>query len=85
MEEALALLDITGVTGSASLRHLVRPGAAAGPVGTGVPRAAAQPRLSADLSLRVFCSARDGDWRRAALILQTAQTLGDIRGAGPTC
>jgi hypothetical protein len=28
--------------------------------------------------LGIFCTARDGDWRRAALILQTARALGDL-------
>ncbi|MBV7392990.1 hypothetical protein [Mameliella sediminis] len=80
VEEALALLDITGVDDPdlfavwADLALLLGQSA---PVCRAL---SAQPRLSNDLSLQVFCSARDGDWNRAVLILQTAQTLGDIRG-----
>ncbi len=38
----------------------------------------ARPGLSSDLSLRVFCTARAGDWARAALTLQTAAALGQL-------
>ncbi|GGF57440.1 hypothetical protein SAMN05216376_101312 [Mameliella alba] len=80
VEEALALLDITGVQDPhlfsiwSDLALLLGESA---PVCRAL---SAQPRLSDDLSLRIFCTARDGDWRRAALVLQSAQTLGDIRG-----
>lgn len=39
---------------------------------------ARQPHLSARLSARVFCIARDGDWSMAALTLQSAITLGAL-------
>jgi len=37
-----------------------------------------KPELSSDLSLRIICFARLGDWQAAALILATASTLGKI-------
>lgn len=80
VEEALALLDITGVQDP----HLFAIWAdLALLLGQSEPvcRAlAAQPRLSDDIALRVFCTARSGDWPRAALTLQSAQSLGDLRG-----
>ncbi|WP_323770226.1 hypothetical protein [Antarctobacter sp.] len=80
VEEALALLDITGIQDP----HLFAIWAdLALLLGQSQPvcRAlATQPRLSSDLSLRIFCAARNGDWSRAALVLHSAQTLGDISG-----
>lgn len=80
VEEALALLDITGVQDP----HLFAIWAdLALLLGQSEPvcRAlAVQPRLSDDIGLKVFCSARGGDWPRAALLLQSAQTLGDLPG-----
>lgn len=78
VEEALALLDITGVQDPhlfavwADLALLLGQSA---PVCRALR---AQPQLSDDLALGIFCTARDGDWRRAALILQTARALGDL-------
>ncbi|MGR3436419.1 MAG: hypothetical protein ACU0CO_16265 [Shimia sp.] len=39
---------------------------------------AADPRLSPDLALRVFCLARGGDWSAAALTLRSGEVLGGI-------
>ncbi len=80
VEEALALLQITGVGDPRLFDDWVDLSLlldAAEPV---CARVAQEPRLSADLSLRVFCTARGGDWQRAALILQSARTLGEISG-----
>lgn len=80
VEEALALLDITGVQDP----HLFAIWAdLALMLGQSQPVCrllAAQPRLSNDLSLQVYCIARGGDWRRAVLVLQSGRSLGDIRG-----
>lgn len=38
-----------------------------------------QPALSQDQVLKVYCIAQSGDWARAATVLQTSVTLGDIR------
>lgn len=38
----------------------------------------AQPELSDDLSTRIYCDARQGDWDHAATVLGTAQALGQI-------
>lgn len=78
VEEALALLDITGVQDP----HLFAIWAdLALLLGQSEPVCRAlrvQPRLSQDLALRIYCTARNGDWSNAALILQTARTLGDL-------
>ncbi len=80
VEEALALLDITGVQDP----HLFAIWAdLALLLGQSEPVCRAlsvQPRLSDDIALLVFCTARSGDWPRAALTLQSAQTLGDLTG-----
>ncbi|MGP6086037.1 hypothetical protein [Antarctobacter jejuensis] len=80
VEEALALLDITGVQDP----HLFAIWAdLALLLGQSEPVCRAlsvQPRLSDDIALRIFCTARSGDWLRAALILQSAQSLGDLGG-----
>lgn len=80
VEEALALLDITGVEDPRLFAHWVDLSLLLGDSEPVCKKLAEQPRLSADLSLRIFCTARDGDWQRAALILQSAETLGEITG-----
>ncbi|SMX28081.1 hypothetical protein TRP8649_02194 [Pelagimonas phthalicica] len=80
VDEALAMLDIVGAdepdlfTRWANLNLLVGDPA---PV---CRRLLSRPRLSADFSLRIFCTARSGDWNRAALILRSAETLGELDG-----
>ncbi len=78
VDEALAMLDIVGVDDPhlfsrwADLNLLVgRPE----PV---CRTLLARPRLSGDFSLRIYCTARGGDWNRAALILRSAETLGEL-------
>ncbi|WHZ33533.1 MULTISPECIES: hypothetical protein [unclassified Sagittula] len=80
VEEALALLDITGVDDPRLFAHWVDLSLLLGQSEPVCDKLEVQPRLSSDLSLRVFCTARKGDWERAALILQSARTLGDISG-----
>lgn len=79
VEEAQALLEITGVEDPRLFRFWADLSLLLGrtePVCATLDR---RPRLSADLALRIFCTARDGDWNRAALILRSAETLGDLR------
>lgn len=80
VEEALALLDITGVEDPRLFADWVDLSLLLGRTEPVCARLSANPRLSGDLSLRVFCTARSGDWARAALILQSARTLGEISG-----
>ncbi|WP_428925117.1 hypothetical protein [Marinibacterium sp. SX1] len=42
---------------------------------------AANPFLAREYSPRIYCSARRGDWPAAALMLDTAEALGDLDGA----
>lgn len=80
VEEALALLDITGTEDPRLFDHWVDLSLLLGRSEPVCAKLGAQPRLSNDLSLRIFCTARAGDWQRAALILQSAETLGEITG-----
>ncbi|WP_136443568.1 hypothetical protein [Pacificoceanicola onchidii] len=78
VEEALALIEIAGHDSPdlfarwSDLRLLL--GQTAAPCGA----LRAKPALSEDISLRIFCTARGGDWQRAALLLGSARTLGDL-------
>ncbi|KUF08876.1 hypothetical protein [Pseudoponticoccus marisrubri] len=78
VEEALALLDIAGTEDPRLFRHWADLSLLLGRSEPVCAQLAARPRLSDDFSLRVFCTARGGDWMRAALILQSAETLGDL-------
>ncbi|MCT4609729.1 MAG: hypothetical protein N4A70_11040 [Pelagimonas sp.] len=76
VEEALALLEIAGTDDPrlfsrwADLNLLL---------GRSEPVClSAQPGLNRDLALRVFCTARGGDWTQAALILRSADALGEL-------
>lgn len=80
VEEALALLDISGIEDRRLFSRWTDLGLLLGQ-GDRVCRAwERRPHLSDDLALRVFCTARSGDWRRAALVLRSAETLGDVSG-----
>jgi hypothetical protein len=48
------------------------------PLSTSAIRARPNRPSSRPAALRIFCTARAGDWRRAALVLQTARTLGAL-------
>ncbi|MCC1491814.1 hypothetical protein [Cognatishimia sp. F0-27] len=78
IEEAQALLQIAGHRST----ELFRPWADVNLLlgRSDAPCAALEraPALSRDTALQVFCIARSGDWPRAALIVQTAATLGTI-------
>ncbi|GAA4229152.1 hypothetical protein GGQ68_001350 [Sagittula marina] len=80
VEQAVALLDITGVDDPRLFAHWVNLSLLLGQTEPVCAKLDAEPRLSSDLSLRIFCAARSGDWQRAALILQSAETLGEITG-----
>ncbi|WP_094019537.1 hypothetical protein [Maliponia aquimaris] len=80
VEEALALLDITGVQDPHLFAAWSDLALLLGQVEPVCRALQTQPTLSDDLALRIFCAARSGDWPRAALTLQSAVTLGDLRG-----
>ncbi|MBP0483042.1 hypothetical protein [Sagittula salina] len=80
VDEALALLDITGTDDPRLFSDWVDLSLLVGDSEPVCKKLESQPRLSSDLSLRIFCTARAGDWQRAALILQSAETLGEITG-----
>ncbi|MFW2544491.1 hypothetical protein ACN2XU_17790 [Primorskyibacter sp. 2E107] len=78
VEEAQALIEIAGhdtpelFSRWADLNLLLGQ--------TNAPCAALRstPGLSNDIALRIFCTARSGDWQRATLLLGSARTLGDL-------
>ncbi|MFW2587399.1 hypothetical protein [Sagittula sp. SSi028] len=78
LEEALALLEITGVEDPRLFGTWVDLSMLLGETEPVCRALDQQPSLTDNLSLRVFCTARSGDWQRAALILNTGQALGDI-------
>ncbi len=80
LDEALALLDITGVRDPHLFAIWSDISLLLGRSEPVCRTLAMQPRLSNDLALRIFCTARGGDWTRAALTLQSAQTIGDLSG-----
>lgn len=78
VEEALALLNIAGIqdprlfTRWADLNLVL---GRAEPICRAVLSA---PDLTSDMALRIFCAARSGDWRQAALLLNGAYVLGEV-------
>ena len=79
IEPALALLDQAGADRSPD--HFARYADLTlftGASDNACRIAQAQPRLSDDLVLRVFCLARAGDWNTAALVLGSAEAIGSI-------
>ncbi|MBS0122936.1 hypothetical protein [Thetidibacter halocola] len=78
VDEAAALLEIVGHDRPALFARWADLALLQGQPESACRTQAAEPRLSGDWSLRVFCIARSGDWTRAALVLQGARTLGTI-------
>ncbi len=78
VEEALALMEIAGHDRPGTFRRWADLNLLLGNTAQPCSVLRNQPRLSNDPALRVFCTARSGDWSRAALLLQTARTLGDV-------
>lgn len=78
VEEASALLDLTGVDEPRLFRIRADLGLLLNRSESVCETLGRNPRLSSDLSLRIFCTAREGDWNRAALLLRTADTLGEL-------
>jgi hypothetical protein len=78
VEEARALLDVTGVEDPRLFRVWADLGLLLGRSEPVCAALARSPRLSRDIPLRIFCTARDGDWTRAAHLLRTAEALEDL-------
>ncbi|CUH77138.1 hypothetical protein [Tropicibacter naphthalenivorans] len=78
VEEALALLDIAGIEDPRLFLRWADLNLLLGQSEPVCRMLEARPGLSTDLSLRVFCTARGGDWARAELILGTGRALGEI-------
>lgn len=78
VEEALALLEIAGTNDPKLFSRWADLNLLLGRSEPVCLSIAAQPGLNRDLSLRVFCTARSGDWTRAALILRSADALGEL-------
>lgn len=78
VEEALALIQIVGHDNPQLFGRWAELSLLLGRSEPACRAQAAQPSLSDDMALRVFCIARSGDWQRAALVLQTARTIGAI-------
>lgn len=78
VEEALALLDITGTQDPRLFERWADLNLLLGRTEPVCRLLAAQPMLSTDFALRIFCTARGGDWEQAALLLQTGEALGQV-------
>ncbi len=78
VEETLALLEIAGHETRMLYRRWADLNLLLGRAEAPCATLRARPDLSSDLALRVFCIARSGDWPRAALLLQSARTLGEV-------
>ena len=78
VEEALAVVEIAGTGSPALFQRWADLTLLLGRVEAPCRTLAAQPALSDETDLRVFCVALAGDWRRAATILGTARVLGTL-------
>ncbi|WGW02786.1 hypothetical protein [Tropicibacter oceani] len=78
VEEALALIDIAGHDDPQLFARWADLNLLLGQAAAPCAALRTRPGLSDDLSMRIFCTAREGDWQRASLLLTTAATLGDL-------
>lgn len=78
VEEALALLDIAGTEDPALFSRWADLNLLLGRAEAPCREVASRPAVVRDPGLPVFCAARSGDWPRAALLLTTIRTLGDM-------
>jgi hypothetical protein len=78
VEEALALSDIAGHDAPELFGRWADLSLLLGRPDLPCATLRARPALSQDVALRVFCTARAGDWRQADLVLATAQALGAV-------
>lgn len=79
LEQASALLEAAGPAVSADLfRRSFDVALLTGEEAAACARMRQTPGLAPSLTARVFCLARAGDWNAAALILQTAEALGQV-------
>ncbi len=79
LDQAMALLQTTGEVDQPELfRRLFNIALLTGAEDRACRRLTQSPSLSPALPARIFCLARSGDWQTAAILLQTAQALGQI-------
>ncbi len=78
VDEALAMLDIVGVDDPQLFSRWADLNLLVGRPEPVCRTLMVRPRLSNDFALRIYCTARGGDWNRAALILRSAETLGEL-------
>lgn len=78
VDEALALLDLAGTTDPRLFARWADLNLLIGRAGPVCRLLLSQPGLSRDYALRIFCTARGGDWDQAALLLQTSEALGQV-------
>ncbi|MFZ7090688.1 hypothetical protein [Primorskyibacter sp. 2E233] len=78
VEQALALIDIAGHDDPELFARWADLNLLLGQASAPCNALRARPGLSDDIALRIFCTAREGDWQRATLLLASARTLGDL-------
>ena len=78
LEQANALLERAGATSPALFKRWFDVTLLMGQEEQACEALTAAPHLATDYASRIFCTARAGDWRAAALTLDTAKALGLI-------
>ncbi len=76
LEQANALLERAGATTPALFQRWFDVTLLMGQEDTACKALMTEPHLAPDYPSRIFCTARAGDWRAAALTLDTAKALG---------
>ncbi|WP_425100653.1 hypothetical protein [Tropicibacter sp. S64] len=78
VEEALALTEIAGYDDPILFARWADLNLLLGETDKPCDAMRVRPSLSNDIALRIYCTARGGDWERAALLLGSARTLGTL-------
>lgn len=79
LDQALALTGLTGTPSAEIFRRRFDISLLTGTEDAACDEMQAAPHLAPTLPARIFCLARAGDWQAAALTLDTALALGQVR------
>lgn len=80
LDQAQALLALSGTDRPDIFRRWFDVALLLGDENRACAQIKAQPQVAPTLPVRIFCLARNGDWNAAALTLQTAKALGEVKG-----